>query len=110
MIYNLTGKRSFKTKLKVLVASFCGRSIQDSLSGHDPTEDAVAAMELVLLKLKMGVEFGDVILSRDCEGVGEVRIFDFTELILRILNLLFYFIIIQGKSKEQIQGQRRRVC
>ena len=64
MIYNLTGARSFKSKLKVLAAAFCGRSIQDSSNGHDPTEDAIAAMELVLFKLKMGVEYGDVILSR----------------------------------------------
>ena len=42
---------------------FCGRTIQESTDGHDPTEDAVAAMELVLLKLKMGMEFGDVVLS-----------------------------------------------
>lgn len=44
---------------------FCGRNIQDSSNGHDPTEDAVAAMELVLLKLKMGVEFGDATMGGD---------------------------------------------
>ena len=49
----------------MLAASFCGRRIQDSSDGHDPTEDAIAAMELVLTKIKMGAEFGDVVLVRD---------------------------------------------
>jgi hypothetical protein len=57
----MTGTRSFTSKLKVLVASFCGRYIQDSSNGHDPTEDA---MELVLMKMNMGEEFGDFILIR----------------------------------------------
>ncbi|XP_057372770.1 uncharacterized protein LOC130693610 [Daphnia carinata] len=65
VIFNMTGTRSFKSKLKVLAASFCGRQIQNSMDGHDPTEDAIAAMELVLLKIKMGTEFGDAILSRN---------------------------------------------
>ncbi|KZS03739.1 putative RNA exonuclease NEF-sp [Daphnia magna] len=65
VIFNMTGTRSFKSKLKVLAASFCGRQIQNSMDGHDPTEDAIAAMELVMLKMKMGTEFGDLILSRN---------------------------------------------
>jgi hypothetical protein len=60
----MTGTRSFRSKLKVLAASFCGRCIQDSSDGHDPTEDAIAAMELVLMKMKMGTVFGDVFLIR----------------------------------------------
>jgi hypothetical protein len=57
-------------------ASFCGRRIQDSSDGHDPTEDAIAAMELVQKKMKMGTEFGDVILIRDSfpHSSAEVRL------------------------------------
>lgn len=39
------------------------KKIQCSTSGHNPEEDALSAMELVLLKLRMGVEYGDIILS-----------------------------------------------
>lgn len=67
VIFNLTGVRSFKSKLKVLSAAFCDRRIQDSTNGHDPTEDAMAAMELVTLKLKMGIEFGDLAILRKRE-------------------------------------------
>ncbi len=76
VIFNMTGTRSFKSKLKVLAASFCGRRIQDSSDGHDPTEDAIAAMELVQKKMKMGTEFGDVILIRDSfpHSSAEVRL------------------------------------
>lgn len=34
-----------------------------STSGHNPEEDALSAMELVLLKLQLGIAYGDVILS-----------------------------------------------
>lgn len=63
----MSGIRTFKSKLKVLAAAFCDRRIQDSTNGHDPTEDAMAAMELVLLKLKMGIEFGDLAILRSRE-------------------------------------------
>ena len=41
--------------------SFVGESIQDDCQGHDPEEDAIAAMKLVLLKLEKGYEFGDAV-------------------------------------------------
>ncbi|KAL5019058.1 hypothetical protein ScPMuIL_004780 [Solemya velum] len=63
VIYNLTGDRFFKTSLKRLTLSFLGRTIQESEKGHCSIEDAGATMELVLLKLKNGLEFGDVILG-----------------------------------------------
>ncbi len=45
VIYNLTGARGRKTKLSVLSERFLGERIQFmGRSGHDPKEDAIAAM------------------------------------------------------------------
>lgn len=61
IIYNLSGCRAVKTKLQFLSAAFINRDIQSLyLPAHDPTEDAASSMELVLLKLKKGLEYGDV--------------------------------------------------
>ncbi len=60
VIYNMTGCRSMKSKLQFLSAVFCNRDIQSPLLvGHDPNEDALASMELVLLKMKKGLKYGD---------------------------------------------------
>ena len=41
---------------------FLGETIQDKgANGHDPKEDAIAAMKLVLLKIEKGFNFGDAI-------------------------------------------------
>jgi len=68
VIYNLTGARMRKNKLSLLAAKFLGQNIQEQDEGkgklgHDPVEDAQAAMKLVKLKLEKGYEFGDVILD-----------------------------------------------
>ncbi|KAL1503525.1 hypothetical protein AB1Y20_012005 [Prymnesium parvum] len=47
-----------KAALRVLTARHLGREIQQSDAGHDATEDAKAAMELALLKLRCGHAFG----------------------------------------------------
>ena len=45
VIYNVTGNRSRKTKLSVLSTMFLGQDIQkEGRKGHDPEEDARAAM------------------------------------------------------------------
>ena len=45
VIYNLTGERRRKTKLSILSQLFLGETIQDGgKTGHDPQEDATAAM------------------------------------------------------------------
>ena len=45
VIYNVTGNRSRKTKLSVLSHMFLGQDIQkEGRRGHDPEEDARAAM------------------------------------------------------------------
>lgn len=45
---------SHKTSLRVLAKKFLSREIQQSGFGHDSTEDARAAMELALLKIRNG--------------------------------------------------------
>jgi len=62
--FNITGDRRRKTKLSVLAHLFLNRTIQSQGKlGHNPIEDAQAAMNLVILKLDRGLEFGDVILG-----------------------------------------------
>ena len=63
VIFNITGMRRRKTKLALLSEIFLGRTIQSaSRKGHDPEEDASAAMQLVKLKLEKGYEYGDALL------------------------------------------------
>jgi len=54
---NVQGPPS-KSSLRALTARYLQRAIQQSDAGHDPGEDAVAAMELCLLKLRNGPSFG----------------------------------------------------
>ncbi|KAJ0973131.1 hypothetical protein J5N97_021090 [Dioscorea zingiberensis] len=50
--------RGYKIALRALSQKFLSRSIQVSGNGHDSTEDARAAMELALLKIRHGPHFG----------------------------------------------------
>ncbi|KAE9446532.1 hypothetical protein C3L33_21574, partial [Rhododendron williamsianum] len=45
---------SYKSALRVLTRRFLSREIQESESGHDSVEDARAALELALLKIRHG--------------------------------------------------------
>ncbi|XP_025100671.1 LOW QUALITY PROTEIN: uncharacterized protein LOC112567950 [Pomacea canaliculata] len=63
VIYNTSGNRGIKCGLKRLSTYFLGRQIQDSKGGHCSTEDAIATMDLVNLKLSKGLEFGDAVLG-----------------------------------------------
>ncbi|CAH9101695.1 unnamed protein product [Cuscuta europaea] len=58
VLYKHPKGRSYKTALRVLSRKFLGREIQDSVNGHDSVEDARAAMELALLKIQNGPDFG----------------------------------------------------
>eukprot|EP00096_Caligus_rogercresseyi_P000343 TRINITY_DN10758_c0_g1_i1.p1 TRINITY_DN10758_c0_g1~~TRINITY_DN10758_c0_g1_i1.p1 ORF type:complete len:595 (+),score=185.30 TRINITY_DN10758_c0_g1_i1:51-1787(+) len=59
-IYNLSGERHRRSKLALLSKLFLNKEIQNAgANGHCPMEDAVSTMELVLLKLKNGLTFGD---------------------------------------------------
>ncbi|KAG6607692.1 Small RNA degrading nuclease 5, partial [Cucurbita argyrosperma subsp. sororia] len=49
---------SHKSALRILTKKFLSREIQQSGNGHDSIEDARATMELALLKIKHGPEFG----------------------------------------------------
>ncbi|XP_022974960.1 small RNA degrading nuclease 5-like [Cucurbita maxima] len=49
---------SHKSALRILAKRFLSREIQQSSNGHDSVEDARATMELALLKIKHGPEFG----------------------------------------------------
>ncbi|KAK2709065.1 hypothetical protein QYM36_012920, partial [Artemia franciscana] len=80
VIFNLTGQRQRKSKLSLMSQIFLGEKIQCHTSGHDPIEDSIAAMKLVLLKLQMNYSYGDVVLGgyvpktyRDREPVFQRR-------------------------------------
>ncbi|KAK8572261.1 hypothetical protein V6N13_047870 [Hibiscus sabdariffa] len=49
---------SYKSALRVLAKRFLSREIQQSGTGHDSIEDARAAMDLALLKIRSGPDFG----------------------------------------------------
>ncbi|XP_022749263.1 small RNA degrading nuclease 5 isoform X2 [Durio zibethinus] len=49
---------SYKAALRVLAKRFLSREIQQSGTGHDSIEDARAAMDLALLKIRNGPDFG----------------------------------------------------
>ncbi|CAL5386592.1 unnamed protein product [Camellia sinensis] len=49
---------TYKIALRVLTRRFLSREIQESGNGHDSIEDAKAAMDLALLKIRNGPHFG----------------------------------------------------
>uniref|UniRef100_A0A1I8IER4 Exonuclease domain-containing protein n=1 Tax=Macrostomum lignano TaxID=282301 RepID=A0A1I8IER4_9PLAT len=60
VVFNLSGHRRHKSSLKSLAQRFLGRDIQsDDAVGHNSAEDALAALNLVQLKLARSLEFGD---------------------------------------------------
>lgn len=61
------GCRYRKTKLQTLVREFLGERIQESKSGHCSTEDSMASMKLVQLKLANSVDYGDAVLLGRCD-------------------------------------------
>ncbi|XP_014673830.1 PREDICTED: uncharacterized protein LOC106814072 isoform X2 [Priapulus caudatus] len=62
IVYNTKWRRCMKTSLRQLTSMFLGREIQCwGAQGHHPTEDAIATMELLLLKLRHDPSFGNVL-------------------------------------------------
>lgn len=57
VLYKHPRGASYKTALRVLTRRFLSREIQESRNGHDSIEDARAAMELALLKIRHGKSF-----------------------------------------------------
>ncbi|GFR10082.1 RNA exonuclease 5 [Trichonephila clavata] len=70
IIFNESGIRSRKVSLKNLVKIHLKESIQNGWDGHNPVEDSIAAMKLVLLKLENNLQFGDACL-KDCSVTNE---------------------------------------
>ncbi|KAL1128818.1 hypothetical protein AAG570_013352 [Ranatra chinensis] len=52
IVFNISGERSRKSKLRVLVLEFLSETIQGSDKGHDSKEDAISALKLVQKKLQ----------------------------------------------------------
>lgn len=61
LIYNFTGERTRKPKLKSLAREFLQQDIQSSKKGHCSIEDSLASLKLVQLKLSKNIEFGDAV-------------------------------------------------
>ncbi|TKY56040.1 Small RNA degrading nuclease 5 [Spatholobus suberectus] len=58
VLYKHPRGSSHKTALRFLAKRFLSREIQQSGNGHDSIEDARATMELALLKIRNGPDFG----------------------------------------------------
>ncbi|XP_054788606.1 small RNA degrading nuclease 5 isoform X2 [Prosopis cineraria] len=58
VLYKHCRGSSHKTALRILAKKFLSREIQQSGNGHDSIEDARAALELALLKIRHGPDFG----------------------------------------------------
>ena len=70
--FNITGDRRRKTKLSVLTQLFLNKTIQTAgKQGHNPIEDAQAAMDLINLKLEKGLQFGDAVMGGEVPSLTE---------------------------------------
>lgn len=94
VIFNMSGIRQRKTKLRILTEEFLSLRIQtDDILGHNPIEDALAAMKLVQAKLNHSLSWGNAVLggqrskeesnsarilleSRDAAGMARICIAD----------------------------------
>lgn len=61
LVYNFTGERTRKPKLKALAKEFLNEDIQCSKKGHCSVEDSLAALKLIQLKLSKSMEYGDAV-------------------------------------------------
>ncbi|XP_066598343.1 RNA exonuclease 5 isoform X2 [Prorops nasuta] len=66
IIFNVSGERYKKTKLKILAREFLGMKIQQGNKGHCSAEDSIACMKLTQLKLMRSIEYGDAVLLEGC--------------------------------------------
>ncbi|KAK1371252.1 Small RNA degrading nuclease 5 [Heracleum sosnowskyi] len=58
VLYKHSRGGTYKLSLRVLTRNYLDREIQESRNGHDSIEDAKATLELALLKIRHGPEFG----------------------------------------------------
>lgn len=61
LIYNFTGERTRKPKLKTLAREFLNEDIQSGRNGHCSIEDSITSLKLVQLKLSKSMEYGDAV-------------------------------------------------
>ncbi|XP_063828173.1 RNA exonuclease 5 [Ostrinia nubilalis] len=61
LIFNFTGERTRKPKLKTLAREFLKVDIQSGNNGHCSVEDSLASLKLVQLKLSKSLEYGDAV-------------------------------------------------
>ncbi|XP_063535620.1 RNA exonuclease 5 [Cydia strobilella] len=61
VIFNFTGERTRKPKLKALARELLKLDIQSGKNGHCSVEDSLASLKLVQLKLGKHLEFGDAV-------------------------------------------------
>ncbi|XP_063363707.1 RNA exonuclease 5 isoform X1 [Cydia amplana] len=61
VIFNFTGERTRKPKLKALARELLKLDIQSGKNGHCSVEDSLASLKLVQLKLSKSIEFGDAV-------------------------------------------------
>ncbi len=63
--------RAGEQQLHCVFSLFCSRDIQNNgTNGHDPTEDSIATMQLVLLKMKFGLHYGASLSREDWSDCG----------------------------------------
>lgn len=65
VVFNLTGVRRIKSKLKLLTGVFLGEEIQTGTDGHCSAEDASASLRLIKYKLSQGLFYGDAALEKE---------------------------------------------
>jgi RNA exonuclease 1 len=70
IIFNITGQRMYKTKLKVLVELFLNEHIQNNRKGHCSIEDSKSSIKLVKLKLAKSLNFGDSALKNQSQFIS----------------------------------------
>eukprot|EP00753_Platysulcus_tardus_P009398 PLAT2048.1.p1 GENE.PLAT2048.1~~PLAT2048.1.p1 ORF type:complete len:321 (-),score=146.48 PLAT2048.1:93-935(-) len=58
LLYPHPGGGRYRHALRSLTELYLGRRIQTSRDGHDSSEDAIAALDLVKMKLRKGASFG----------------------------------------------------
>ncbi|CAG9861278.1 unnamed protein product [Phyllotreta striolata] len=63
VIYNITGDRARKSKLQTLAREFLKEKIQISHHGHCSSEDSLACMKLVQLRLRKHLYYGDAVMG-----------------------------------------------
>ncbi|CAB4289132.1 unnamed protein product [Prunus armeniaca] len=105
---------SYKSKLRDLARKFLSKEIQQSGDGHDSIEDARAAMELALLKIRHGPDFGtrpSLIRKRLLTVLSESgktsSIIDDVSIVKRYASELSHAVPVSSDDEASSKAQRR---